>query len=66
MALRAAKRQSREWGVIDRREGGTLGGVRSQWVERDGASGELVKKGRSQQVNDELSIPGQEEQDEPI
>ena len=61
MALRAAKRQSREWGATDRREGGTLGGVISQWVEKvrskwvdwpqraggwmGGVSSESVKKG---------------------
>ena len=36
VALRAAKRRSREWGATDRHEGRTLGGVGSQWVEEGG------------------------------
>ena len=42
VALHAAKPRSKEWGATDRREGKTLGGVRSQWVERGGVKSEWV------------------------
>ena len=45
--LRAAKFRSREWGATDRREGRTLGRVRSQWVEegRVRSSGQIGSGG---------------------
>jgi len=47
MALCAAKRRSREWGVTVRREGRTLDGACSELVEKGRVSSEWVESAAS-------------------